>query len=555
MAEDEDDDLESSSNVFSSLQKYRPCNYDFPAPADSDDINNIADYYLSMGTRQRAMNRVYKPNSSAEGIDSFGGSSAGKTSRFLNRRYSHQQQDQDDDKFSNSGVVPMTSNELYHNQDQQFNQEFDQTQPDLQQNRQDMDYFDRLEHGFDNGHQLQQHPRRFYGYQQQEVGYPGGHEGGHQGGYQGGYQASFQQGCHQQIGYQQQPFYGYQQQMGYPPPAQPHRRNQDPNLDLTTTQLLKRAHNAYSHTTSILNEANKFNRDQQIQDTRRNGGKVDEFGWARPEPVQRNPDESMMSSKTRSLLDKLKESTNVLEEMSEDAPVSAAPRRGGSQRQSRFLKRQESEPSYQRSYSPVSSYQPRMQQRPQEDNYVSRLADEVLGESNYPPMSSSERYSNSRRKTSAPASYQSRRGWDEDSLPEPSRRFDDEEDLDSMINNLKKKTSGRDMYQVLSEIEGRNITPPRNQDNGDFYGREDLRESRPRASGNFPVSNRRDVSTGRGPSIPRGGRNSRRSSFDHGDEERDFGFGRASNGSQGPFGGSGQQRYQSRTPYYNNSYN
>ena len=30
-----------------------------------------------------------------------------------------------------------------------------------------------------------------------------------------------------------------------------------------------------------------------------------------------------------------------------------------------------------------------------------------------------------------------------------------------MISDLKRKTAGRDMYKVLSELEGREITPPR----------------------------------------------------------------------------------------------
>jgi len=37
-----------------------------------------------------------------------------------------------------------------------------------------------------------------------------------------------------------------------------------------------------------------------------------------------------------------------------------------------------------------------------------------------------------------------------------------------MINDLKKKTAGRDMYKVLSEMEGREITPPSRRYNNNF---------------------------------------------------------------------------------------
>jgi hypothetical protein len=34
-----------------------------------------------------------------------------------------------------------------------------------------------------------------------------------------------------------------------------------------------------------------------------------------------------------------------------------------------------------------------------------------------------------------------------------------------MISDLKKRTAGRDMYKVLSQMEGREITPPRRKNN------------------------------------------------------------------------------------------
>ncbi len=37
-----------------------------------------------------------------------------------------------------------------------------------------------------------------------------------------------------------------------------------------------------------------------------------------------------------------------------------------------------------------------------------------------------------------------------------------------MISDLKKRTAGRDMYKVLSQMEGREITPPTRRYNNNF---------------------------------------------------------------------------------------
>ena len=58
--------MDSTNKIFTDLEKYRPSHYEAPAPADSDDINNIADYYLNLSAKHRAMNRVYKPTSDPE---------------------------------------------------------------------------------------------------------------------------------------------------------------------------------------------------------------------------------------------------------------------------------------------------------------------------------------------------------------------------------------------------------------------------------------------------------------------------------------------------------
>ena len=52
------DDMEDDNDaLMSSLEKYRPSNYEIGRPKEDDDINNIRDYYSNMMTRQRAINR------------------------------------------------------------------------------------------------------------------------------------------------------------------------------------------------------------------------------------------------------------------------------------------------------------------------------------------------------------------------------------------------------------------------------------------------------------------------------------------------------------------
>ncbi|CAB4061505.1 unnamed protein product [Lepeophtheirus salmonis] len=53
---------------------------------------------------------------------------------------------------------------------------------------------------------------------------------------------------------------------------------------------------------------------------------------------------------------------------------------------------------------------------------------------------------------------------------EQPARYQDDDDIDTMISDLKRKTTGRDMRAVASRIEGRNVTPPRS------YGRYDDRD-------------------------------------------------------------------------------
>ena len=189
--------------------------------------------------------------------------------------------------------------------------------------------------------------------------------------------------------------------------------------------------------------------------------------FERPPPPQqpqgyqyndRNPEDSMMSSKTRTLLSKLKESTAQLKEFSavEDFDLDLEqpreqPQPRKTRKPSRFLKSRayEDEP-----------------QEPQHNYNVSRMADEILGESLYPAMEPPRQSASAVRKSSYPTrkySYQSSTDADrysDRSSPEarqPLRSLkpkEDDDELDSMINDLKMRTRGRDMSKIISDIEG-----------------------------------------------------------------------------------------------------
>ena len=152
-------------------------------------------------------------------------------------------------------------------------------------------------------------------------------------------------------------------------------------------------------------------------------------------------------------MDKLKESTAAINDMTSLDDYEERPKQ---RKQSRFLRRQsydQSLPDNNASYN------------------VGRMADDILGENTYPPrdeprasMSYSTRTSNPTRKHSYQSSLDMDRFSDRSS-PESrttskstTKRFggggDEDDDLDAMINSLKQKTSGKDMYKIVGEIEG-----------------------------------------------------------------------------------------------------
>ena len=186
----------------------------------------------------------------------------------------------------------------------------------------------------------------------------------------------------------------------------------------------------------------------------------------KPQEVSRGPqgraaDETMMSSRTRSLLDQVKQSTAALQTMSSLDDEEEMNGRGA-RKPSRFLRRQE----------------PETRRAPNDAFDVSRMADEILGENVFPARDPPNRYSSTnaaRRKHSYQSSLDTSDRFSDRSSPElrvqPNGRSvrgrdDDDDDLDAMINSLKQKTSGRDMSKVIYDIEG--------ESNGRTYGRKSV---------------------------------------------------------------------------------
>ncbi|TRY61200.1 hypothetical protein TCAL_03203 [Tigriopus californicus] len=246
-------------------------------------------------------------------------------------------------------------------------------------------------------------------------------------------------------------------------------------------------------------------------------------------------DDTMLSSKTRTMLDKLKESTMALQGLNEQSTDDPYARPFGqgveapqsrAKRPSRFLRSNSAmdgprEPARAPSIEPIRSrfaaspsppnHRPygaamgladnilsirsdngrRSSRAPDDDPYNGYTRNTKRGEPSY-SQSSRGRSSQFGRDTASPENdnyprftssrdYNHRPRRESPELPTKSgnkfsssrgRRGEDDEDFDSMIANLKKKTSGRDMLQRVSQIEGRDVTPPRQAGGGSKYGRQ-----------------------------------------------------------------------------------
>ena len=616
---------------FSSLEKYRPCNYELgAAPKEMDDINDIRDYYTNLNTRSRAMQRVVSTgiepsygSNDYSSYSSYGRGRRGSTQMSGNRRYPMKY---DDEEELNSRKSSNQSSHQLGNDDQEgFNQpeEHQRSQIPTQMGMQpqqpayptynssgyqggyEPDFFDRLDYGNTQQHQRPPPQQGPYGYMQPSYNSYQGGGGTSMAGYQSG---------------------------GYPP-ANPYSNNNNAGqnrgrynnsayniaeMDPTTQLILSRARDVYNTTNYHMEDYNK----QKDTERRAGGsnrpsfaGRGDDLHHLRPSPPKQQQAEegSMMNSKTRSLLESLKQSTNALSDMTAEEDTPYKPSGGKSQgRQSRFLRKQEASDPVGKDYSPPRGVASLRQMEVPNGDYVSRLADDVLGESVYPPLDDNRRSNDTRRsnyessystlpsrKSSAPYERNMSPPSLKGNFSSNTRDNHDDEDIDAYINNLKQKTSGRDMVKVVSEIEGRRVTPPRmsrerdegpsndyggsrqrresgqggrnnysyNNDRGnDFssYGNNDssysskMRQEPDRQPTRFTLGNRRDMSTDRS-ARNRSASISRRGSFQA--DSSDFGstmssrnrYGKEEPNGMGPFGGtSGPQLNSRKQPYLRN---
>ena len=285
----------------------------------------------------------------------------------------------------------------------------------------------------------------------------------------------------------------YEQPNGYGEPMPPRVYGEyDPYADQRMPTRPPPYRQQFDESTKYLLDKAKAARTRQLWEPE----DLDYEAEERPQRQQevRAPEETMMSSRTRSLLDQVKQSTAALQTMSsldDDDDFNSG--RGG-RRPSRFLKRPQ-EVDHRRASN---------------DSFdVSRMADEILGENMFPIRDPpANRYSSStqsaaRRKHSYQSSLDTSDRFSDRSSPElrvqsnrPIRGRggdDDDDDLDAMINSLKQKTSGRDMSKVIYDIEG--------ESNGRTYGRKSVSPIPQRDYSYDPVPNPRpQTQRGAGPS-------------------------------------------------------
>ena len=174
------------------------------------------------------------------------------------------------------------------------------------------------------------------------------------------------------------------------------------------------------------------------------GGMEDDMSYLRPSPPPERPSgsgDTAMSSHTRMMLDKLKQSTAQLQDLTEGGEETFVPaKRGGRQQQkkSRFMRNMNTEEDFQAEDS---------------EKYYSSLANNVLGLRN-DSMGDYDKYRPDPMRISPPK-RPTRKNYDFDDEPAApqSRKFVDEDDTDAMIANLKQKTTRRAATDILRDIE------------------------------------------------------------------------------------------------------
>jgi len=170
----------------------------------------------------------------------------------------------------------------------------------------------------------------------------------------------------------------------------------------------------------------------------------DGLDMMRPSPPKQREtggDNSALSSHTRMMLDKLKQSTQELQGLTdetEDITFSAAKKADIRRKKSRFLRNMSAEDNVIDEES---------------ERYASSLANDVLGLRN-DSMGEFDKYRPEPFRQSPPKRPGKSRNFDYDDEPAvPTYKFVDEDDTDAMIQNLKQKTTRRAATDILKDIE------------------------------------------------------------------------------------------------------
>ena len=166
-----------------------------------------------------------------------------------------------------------------------------------------------------------------------------------------------------------------------------------------------------------------------------------------PAPEQRSAPSDAMSSHTRQMLDKLKQSTAELNDLTDgsEEPIFNPKRSSGAGRQqkkSRFLKNN------------ISTTEPLFEEEPDSKKYVNSLANNILGLRD-DSMGDFDRFRPDPVRFSPPKRH-SKKSFDmyDDDLPKATqKKFHDDDDTDAMIANLKKQTTRRAATDILNDIE------------------------------------------------------------------------------------------------------
>merc|ERR1719495_316006 len=175
----------------------------------------------------------------------------------------------------------------------------------------------------------------------------------------------------------------------------------------------------------------------------------DGLDMMRPSPPKQREsggDNSALSSHTRMMLDKLKQSTQELQGLTdetEDITFTAAKKADIRRKKSRFLRNMSAEDNVIDEES---------------ERYASSLANDVLGLRN-DSMGEFDKYRPEPFRQSPPKRPGKSRNFDYDDEPAvPTYKFVDEDDTDAMIQNLKQKTTRRAATDILRDIE-KDVTP------------------------------------------------------------------------------------------------